>query len=91
MKTLDMTDSKKKGAELYEEIQDRVASTQLFIIQPYPSEVRLTPAQYIDLSEVAGWEPDPSEAEDRMIKTKHNVMEIKLAFSEGELNDTVKP
>ena len=49
MKTINITDSKLKGKELQQQIEDEVASTQSVIIQELPSELEMTKAQFDDL------------------------------------------
>lgn len=77
MKTIDITDSKLKGKELQQQIEDEVSSTQSVIIQELPSELKMTKAQFDNLQATSGmmnsYIPDYY-----IYQTKLNVMEIKV-------------
>lgn len=77
MKTIDITQSKKTGKELGQEIEDAVASTQSVIIQDLPSELQMTKTQFDDLQATSGMMN--SYIPDYFIyQTKLNVMEVKV-------------
>ena len=77
MKPIDITDSKLKGKELQQQIEDEVSSTQSVIIQELPSELKMTKAQFDNLQATSGmmnsYIPDYY-----IYQTKLNVMEIKV-------------
>lgn len=76
-KTINITDSKLKGKELQQQIEDEVAATQSVIIQELPSELEMTKAQFNDLQATSGMMN--SYIPDYFIyQTKLNVMEIKV-------------
>lgn len=75
MKTLDITDFKKHGMELAEEINSAVWSTQRLIIQPLPDEIVMTQSQFNELSKLSGMD-EMYGTEGHIWYTRHNVMEV---------------
>ena len=78
MKQLDITNFTQTGEELHDAITAAVKETQGLILQPYPSEILMTPYQYNQLALASGMDTDTTDAKDRMITTKYNVMEVRL-------------
>lgn len=87
MKTLDITDMKEQGKDLYDAITNAVKDTQLFIAQPLPHEIEMTQDQYEQIAYMSGLDMDIEDAENRYVRTELNVMEIKI---KGEVNDETR-
>ena len=89
MTTLDITNFKQKGQELYDEIVKTIkpyATTKLYVTMP--DLLFMTQSQYDDLMEINKL-PNMYHQEDRMFTTPYNVMEVrvtdrkKLTFKEA--------
>lgn len=77
IKTIDATDFKETGVKLMEAIEKAVGDTQRLIIQPLPDQLQLTPAQYDELSTLAGFIPT-ADRKKRIYLTKYNAMEVEV-------------
>lgn len=83
MKTLDITQSKLKGLELAQQIEDEFNATQSIIVQPYPYELLLKKHQFDDLLLASGESIETmyGSEEDQIWKTKSGyVMEIRVRY-----------
>ncbi len=70
--TLDVTDSKKLGRELVDEIYQRVKETQKYIMTTLPNELVITTDQFDTINN------GDSNKKGRLFHTPMNVMDVKV-------------
>lgn len=91
---LDISNWKQKGQELALEINKQMEGmSESLIFSTLPSKIQMTQSQYDDLMKLGNL-PNMYYSEDRMYRTPHNIMEVrvanrtKLTFKEAqELDD----
>lgn len=77
MKTLDITEFREKGRELFEAIEKAVGDTQRVLIQDLPNEILMTNTQFDDLNSLSGF-TQMYKSKDRLFQTRYNVMEVRV-------------
>lgn len=88
--TLDITSYKEKGQELHDRIVKDVKSfAKSKLILPIPDLLRMTQAQYDDLSLLNGMY-DVYYTEDKMYRTPYSVMEIRVDKPKLTFEETMK-
>lgn len=74
---MDITNNKNKGMELLKSINDEIEPVAKGTLMALPSEIVMTQEQYDDLMRLSNESPLFYQ-EDKLLKTKYNVMEVRV-------------